>query len=138
MPCPVSSRRTLNPRQRRPRGGDQPLVGAADRLDRNRRRGVAEVPVELDGDIELDQISGLDLARARDAVDRLVADADADRAREPVGDDRARSAAMRGDDLGGERIELAGADARRHGLAYLAQHARGQRTGTAQALELFG
>ena len=81
-------------RQGGPRRGDQALVGAGDRLDGDRRRGVAEVAVELDRDVELDQVAGLDPARARDPVDRLVADADADRAREAVGDDRARAPAL--------------------------------------------
>jgi hypothetical protein len=116
--------------------GDQARIGATGRLDRDRRRRIAEVAVELDRDVQLDEIAGLDPARARDPVDRLVADADADGAREPVGDDRARAPAPRGDDLGGERIELAGAHARCDRLAHLAQHARGQRPGAAQALEL--
>jgi hypothetical protein len=155
----VSSRRTLNPRasatrstaaptsrrrapavaalEGRPRRGDEALVATADRLDGDRGRGVAEVAVELDRDVELDQVAGLDPARPRDPVHGLVADADADRAREAIGDDRARSAALGGDDLGGQRVELAGADARRHSVTHLAQHARGQRPGAAQALELF-
>ena len=164
MPWPVSSRRTLKPRASAMRSTAAPTsrrrapaVAAAmprfsaarvaairrssaprDRLDGDRRRGVAEVAVELDGDVELDQVAGLDPARPRDPVDRLVADADADRAREAVGDDRARAAAFGGDDLGGKRVELAGADARRDGVAHLAQHARGERPGAAQALELLG
>ena len=52
-----------------------------------------------------------------------------------IGPERPPSAS---DDLGGERVELAGADARRDGVAHLAQHARGQRPGAAQALELLG
>jgi hypothetical protein len=58
-------------REGRSRRGDQARVGAAIWLDRDRRRGVTEVAVELDRDVELDEVAGLDPARARDPVNRL-------------------------------------------------------------------
>src|SRR4029453_4221971 len=99
-------------RQRRPRGGDQPLVGGADGLDCDRGRRVAEGAGGPAPDIDLYQVPRADPPRSWDPVDGLVAHADADRAREAVGDDRTRPPSLGGDDLGGERIELAGGHAR--------------------------
>ncbi len=107
----------------------EPGLGRADQLDRrglgladgDRAARVGVEAVELGGDVELDQLALTQPPWARDAVDGLVADRDADRAREVVVQLRPGAGAVRGEDAGGGSVELTGRDAGADELAQLAQ-----------------
>ena len=137
MPWPVSSAQTLKPRRSTSACTAAPIAptllpavatasprrsadwAAAEsrcsrgrRADRDGAAGVGVVAVELGGDVELDQLAVAQAARARDAVDALVVDGDADRAGEVVGQRRGGAGAVGGEDPGGDVVELLRRDRR--------------------------
>ena len=72
--------------------------------------GVCVVAVFYGGEVELDEIAGLDRARARDAVDDFVVDADADVAGEIVDERRRGLGAVFSQDFCGDGAKVGGSD----------------------------
>ena len=88
------SRRSSAELSARLRGGDEPRSRPAHAADGTVTAGVGVEAVELGGDVELDELALAQAARAGDAVDRLVVDADAGRAGEVVVEPRAGARAV--------------------------------------------
>lgn len=80
--------------------------------DLNGDGGVGVVAVFFGGEIEFDEVAGLEDAVARNAVDDFVVDADADIAREAVNDRWRRTGAVFGKDPGADKGDFRGGDAR--------------------------
>jgi hypothetical protein len=113
--------------------GDHPRRRRPRLADRQRDAGVGVVAVELGRDVELDDVAVAQAARAGDAVDGLVVDADADRAGEVVGQDRAGARAVTGEDARGDVVQLARGDARPDVAAQLAQRGGDDGAGALQS-----
>jgi hypothetical protein len=117
------------------RGGEAPDL-RRDAADRHRDRGVGVEAVELGGDVELHELARAQSPGARDAVHRLVVDADADRPREPVDERGGGAGAVAGEHLRGMGVELGGGDARAHAPGHLPQRRRDSPPGATQRGEL--
>jgi ribosome-associated protein len=112
------------------------LWGAPPDPHRDARVGV--VAVELRGDVELDEIALAQPPGTRDAVDRLVVDADAGGAGKAVGELGRRARAGATEDPGGDGVELAGGDARPDGAPHRPQDLGHDPAGGAQPGKLLG
>ena len=73
------------------------------------------------GEVELDEVAGLDRARAGDAVDDFVVDADADVAREIVDERRRGLRAVFSEDARADGGEFGGGDAGANGAGHRAE-----------------
>ncbi len=80
------------------------------RPDDHRTRGIGDVAVLLDRDIELDQIARRKTARSGDAVNDLIVHADEHGPRKSIDDRRRRARAVLGEDARRHCVESGGAD----------------------------
>ena len=91
---------------------EQPLRVGRDLADRERPRRVGDEAVERDADVDGEDVALAELVRAGDAVHDHRVRRHADRRRVAAVALEGRTAAVRADVVLGERVELAGRDAR--------------------------
>jgi hypothetical protein len=107
--------------------------------DEHHLAGVAVVAVLYDGDIDIQDVAGLELALARDAVTHLMIDRGADRLGKTLVIERRRGRLLHVDDvIVADTVEFCGGDARLHMRADHVQHVGRQATGDAHLLDFLG
>src|SRR5690606_17118802 len=91
--------------------------------------GVGKIAIEFGGDVDVDDVAGLDDARAGNAVRGFLIDADAGCTGKVIGHARSRAGAEAVEQSGAQPVQFrgghAGFDGRQHGISHLGNNAPG-------------
>jgi hypothetical protein len=116
---------------------EQPRGNEGDFSDGDADARIREVAIQLGRDVEVDEVTGVELAPERgDSMGGFIVHADARGAGKSVGHAGSRPSAVASEHLSANRIELAGRGARSNGLDHGSTRFGDNPTGTKKGIEI--